>query len=126
MSTRSNIVDKLKGSLHEERDIVKEKLTELESKVQKANHIFEKHDSSKETPDKVSDTKKVRRDTFTFPDDDHFLIKSTLDRLMQLSIMSNKSEVIRAGLHVLSNLSDKELSNAIGKMQKIKVGRPSQ
>jgi hypothetical protein len=45
-------------------------------------------------------------------------------KLLENKISVTKSEIIRAGLIVLSKLADTELINSIKLVEKIKTGRP--
>jgi hypothetical protein len=65
----------------------------------------------------------VIRDSFTFPDFDYRLIEELKLRAAKLGLFSNKGEVLRAGLHLLSELSDEDLAKTFQKLVKVKVGR---
>ena len=68
---------------------------------------------------------KVIRDSFTLPSGDYELIAALRQRCLNLALNATKSEVIRAGLHVLMSSSDDDLVNAIDNLEKIKTGRPT-
>lgn len=68
---------------------------------------------------------KVIRDSFTLPSGDYELIVPIRQRCLKSAVNATKSEVIRAGLHILQSLSDEELVQAISSLEKVKTGRSS-
>lgn len=68
-------------------------------------------------------TSKVVRDTFSFPTDDYALIESLVRRAGRLEVRANRSEVLRAGLQVLSAMTNDDFSQALKQLAKIKPGR---
>ncbi|MBD0262480.1 MAG: hypothetical protein ICV78_07045 [Tolypothrix sp. Co-bin9] len=68
---------------------------------------------------------KVIRDSFTLPSGDYELIATIRHRCLNSAVNATKSEVIRAGLHVLLSLSDEDLISAIESLEKVKTGRPA-
>ena len=68
----------------------------------------------------------IQRDTFTMPASDIDLLKKIKSRCLKLGIETNKSLLVRAGLHNLSNLNDKQLKEMIDSIPKIKTGRPKE
>ncbi|MCP4050184.1 MAG: hypothetical protein GY730_05715 [bacterium] len=67
---------------------------------------------------------KVKRDTFTMPVDDYKLIKQIRHDALSSGITINKSEVVRAGLQLLSHLSNIDLELALNGIHKVRTGRP--
>ncbi len=65
------------------------------------------------------------RDTFTFPQADHDKIASLKLRLLSQGTEAKKSEILRAGLQLLSELSDARLSAVLGGVERVKTGRPA-
>jgi hypothetical protein len=97
----------------------------------------------KTTPKKVTETKKVShqamtdatavvkakkskiiRDSFTIPKDEYQEIHTLKIRCAKIGIPAKKSELLRAGIKVLSLLSDSALEKAMGQIPLIKTGRP--
>lgn len=68
---------------------------------------------------------KVIRDSFTIPEDDYQLIKVLKQRCLELGINIKKSELLRAGLHALTNMNDEQITEMVGRIEKIKTGRPA-
>lgn len=67
---------------------------------------------------------KVVRDTFTMPPHDYQRIAEIQKEGLQSAIQVNKSEVIRAGLIVLQELSSQKRLQVLESVEKIKPGRP--
>ena len=68
---------------------------------------------------------KVIRDGFTMPVHDYALIAEVQALGLGAGINAMKSEVLRAGLHALRNLSPAELAQTLKSVEKIKTGRPA-
>jgi hypothetical protein len=68
--------------------------------------------------------RRVIRDSFTLPVDDYQLITTIRERCLDSRVTINKSEVIRAGLHALNEMSETELLAVVDSLTKIKTGRP--
>jgi hypothetical protein len=67
---------------------------------------------------------KVIRDSFTIPKDEYQTIIELKMRSAKLGYGMKKSELIRAGIKVLSLLSDSAFTQAIAQIPMIKTGRP--
>jgi hypothetical protein len=67
---------------------------------------------------------KLVRDSFTMPQADFSLIHQLKERAIGFKRATKKSELLRAGLHALANLSDAQLQAQLGKLAAIKAGRP--
>jgi hypothetical protein len=67
---------------------------------------------------------KVIRDSFTMPQDDYAKIGELKQVCLKAGVHVKKSELLRAGLHALSNLSVSQLKQAIAQMEQVKTGRP--
>ena len=67
---------------------------------------------------------KLVRDSFTMPKADFDLIAGLKERAIGFKRPAKKSELLRAGLHVLASLSDVALKNALGLLETLKPGRP--
>lgn len=68
---------------------------------------------------------KVIRDSFTMPTTDYESIGRIKLRAMKGGFGTNKSEILRAGLAVLDQMTDKELLRVFEKLPKVKPGRPT-
>ncbi len=67
---------------------------------------------------------KVTRDSFTMPSGDYELIAKAKEKCLKASISVTKSEIVRAGLHVLDRLSQEALKQLMQSLEKVKTGRP--
>jgi plasmid stability protein len=65
----------------------------------------------------------VIRDTFSMPPDDHKLIEQLRVRAAREGRNTNKSEVIRAGLHALDSLQSAQLVELLEGLERVKPGR---
>lgn len=66
----------------------------------------------------------IIRETFSMPPEDSLLIDKLRQRAAVQGVMLNRSEILRAGLAALLNLSDAELAEVGSKVPKMKSGRP--
>lgn len=67
---------------------------------------------------------KLVRDSFTIPASEYEAIAKLKQRALKMAHPAKKSEVLRAGLRVLSQLADGELVAALQAVPSIKTGRP--
>jgi hypothetical protein len=67
---------------------------------------------------------KVVRDSFTMPVVDYILIGALKKRCIGLGFAIKKSELLRAGLHVLGRISDENLAQVVAAVESVKTGRP--
>ena len=68
---------------------------------------------------------KLVRDSFTFPESDYALIRVLKQRALAAGCDVKKTEVLRAALTVISELSDQDLVTALNRIDKLKPGRPA-
>ncbi len=69
---------------------------------------------------------KVVRDSFTMPQTDYELITALKKRSLESGIQTTKSEILRAGLSALNQMTEVEFVSRIEAVEKIKTGRPKQ
>lgn len=67
---------------------------------------------------------KVVRDSFTMPRNEYQKIDEIKTLCLKAKMHVKKSEVLRAGLLVLSELSPTKLKQVLNGLEKIKTGRP--
>jgi hypothetical protein len=65
----------------------------------------------------------IERRTFTIPTSDLELLQQIRKRYLKAGEDVNKSEIVRAGIHVLSKMSDQDLIKNISSIPKYTVGR---
>ncbi|NRF68914.1 hypothetical protein HLB44_18125 [Aquincola sp. S2] len=68
---------------------------------------------------------KLVRDSFTIPRSEYAALEALKQRLVQLAQPAKKSEVLRAGVKLLTTLADDALRAALAAVPSIKTGRPS-
>jgi hypothetical protein len=68
---------------------------------------------------------KVIRDSFSFPERDYQKISELKKTCLTAGIHVKKSEILRAGLHLLTKLNLDELKQAIDRVEKVQTGRPN-
>jgi hypothetical protein len=88
-----------------------------------------------ETPAEVSEAKtkkkpagkksKLVRDSFTIPDSEYQQIAALKQRALEAGHEVKKSELLRAGLAVLSAQSTPQFLEALSRLEKLKTGRPA-
>jgi hypothetical protein len=66
----------------------------------------------------------VIRDSFTMPVRDYELIGALKSKCIGLGLAVKKSELLRAGLHALTQISDENLAQVIAAVESVKTGRP--
>ncbi len=91
------------------------KMTELPVENQIPQFIVKK---------KKNEKKKVIRDSFSFPEQDYHKISELKKICLAAGIHVKKGEILRAGLHLLTNLKLSELVKAIETVEKVPTGRP--
>lgn len=67
---------------------------------------------------------KLVRDSFTMPQQDFGLIAALKERALNFKRPTKKSELLRAGLRVLQQLTDADLRIALDSLLPLKAGRP--
>ena len=68
---------------------------------------------------------KLVRDSFTFPKDEYQAIAGLKQKALGLKHSAKKSEILRAGLKLLSSLNDKAFLAALANVPALKTGRPA-
>lgn len=126
---KNKLSDSLKASLSAERKAVQSKDYDFEDRFKKAESLFKKeeentHQNTKPTKILNEKPEKVIRDTFSIPERDYKLIEVCKARALLNKYQVNKSELVRAGMILLNNLSDLEFIAALKSVKKIKTGRP--
>jgi hypothetical protein len=68
---------------------------------------------------------KVIRDSFSFPERDYLKISELKKTCLTAGIHVKKSEILRAGLHLLTKLNLDELKKVVDEVEKVQTGRPN-
>lgn len=120
---KRNIKSALKGSLLMEEQTVKERFEKAESLLNGKTGVIA---SENENGAPKTENVKVVRDSFTMPQADYELITLLKKRSLQSGIETNKSEILRAGLLALNQMSERDFLDKIETVEKVKTGRPKQ
>ena len=67
---------------------------------------------------------KLVRDSVTLPENDYALFASLKQRALKSGAEVKKSELLRAGLAMLALADDAAFLEAVGRIERIKTGRP--
>ncbi len=124
---KKKLSDSMRISLNEERESVKARSSSIESRLAKAEEIFQEKNNKadkKSLEMAKNGLPKVVRDTFSIPESDYLLLNKCKNRGIEFKCVVNKSEIVRAGLILLNSLSDEEFVKALKLVKKIKTGRP--
>jgi polyhydroxyalkanoate synthesis regulator phasin len=93
-------------------------------KVMKQEAPAAKKSAKPEKPPKAKKIKLVR-DSYAMPEAEYARIGELKKRLAALGAEVKKSELLRGGIAVLAALNDAELKAVMGRIERIKTGRPS-
>lgn len=97
----------------------------VKSRFERAETALAKKGAAKAEPPSRNGGGKVIRDSFTIPAGEYELISSIKKRCMKAGVSANKSEILRAGIAALSEMSDRELADVFGQLVRVKTGRPA-
>lgn len=128
--TKKSMKSALTSSLKAEDEAVRNRFEQAERLLEeKTQQAFSQQRNLQRPPledaPQPEKKEKVIRDSFTLPSYDYELIATIRQRCLKSAVNATKSEVIRAGLHILQSLSDEELLRAIESLEKVKTGRPA-
>ena len=110
----------LGASLRAEEEAVKNRFEKAESAL--SGRKNGKKRSAAPQPQAENEAR-VIRDSFTMPETDYGLIGPLKKRCMKAGVGVNKSELLRAGLQALTEMSDRELAQLVGRLVRVKPGR---
>ncbi len=102
-------------------------ITDLPSEIVEAADSVTAEENEAVSPNKKlkSQKTKVIRDSFSFPEQDYRKISELKKTCLSSGIHAKKSEILRAGLYLLTQLSLDELKQTIENVEKVQTGRPS-
>ncbi|MDQ3713884.1 MAG: hypothetical protein M3388_16925 [Acidobacteriota bacterium] len=124
---KKDIKSALKNSLSVEEKSVQDRFEKAETLLGDNKGDDKKEISSGETETRPQQEKiKVVRDSFTMPQTDYELITALKKRSLESGIQTTKSEILRAGLLALNQMTNVEFISKIETVEKIKTGRPKQ
>jgi hypothetical protein len=118
---KRNIASALKASVDAQSEADKGRFGEKVAKAEVA--LAAMHEADKPRPRPCRS--KVVRDTFTMPPTEHDQLGDLRSRAVALGVVATKSQLVRAGLQLLGQASDKALVDALGALEYVPTGRPS-
>ena len=114
----------LKNSIAVEEQSVQNRFEKAETLLGESRREKLPADAKKLLQEENEKKEKVVRDSFTMPQSDYELIAALKSRSLNSGIQTNKSEILRAGLLALFQMSETDFLDKIGDVEKIKTGRP--
>jgi len=93
-------------------------------KMMTPESVAGKKSGKAEKPPKVKKIKLVR-DSYAMPEAEYARIGELKKRMAALGAEVKKSELLRGGIAVLAALNDAELKAVMGRIERIKTGRPA-
>lgn len=117
---KKDVKSALKASLMNEEKSVRDRFEKAESVISKREEAGE---SKQPETISVQTREKVRRDTFTMLEKDNASLRDLKMRCMKAGCEVSKSEIVRAGIQMLNDLTDSELVSAVENLERMKVGR---
>ncbi len=97
----------------------------VEDRFARADAYYKAKDGQQRREHPLSSQPKAVRDIFTMPPDDHALIAQIQKKCLQVGMAASKSQIVRAGLHALSHLSEVEVEALVAGLERLKPGRRS-
>ncbi len=118
---QGKMAESMRRSLNEEAVRIQDRFAKAEAIFGDAqpSNIQEKSDIHLAPP-----ASKVIRDTFSLPPADYALLEQLRNRALSVGLAINKSELVRAGLRLLSELNEADFRHLIQRVDKVKPGRP--
>ncbi|TXI78216.1 MAG: hypothetical protein E6Q42_03800 [Dechloromonas sp.] len=107
-----------------EKPVKPEKVAKAAKAEKPAKPVKEAKVAKAEKPPKLRKPKLVR-DSYAMPEAEYALIAELKKRLAALGSEVKKSELLRGGIAVLAALNDAELKAVMGRVERIKTGRPA-
>lgn len=123
MSMKEDLLGGLERSLEAESAAVEQRFDDAERFTRADARRLSRSDHSEERE------RSTVRDTFSFPSSDHQLLVKLQARCFTAGFSASKSEIVRAGLHGLMNMSHEAFVSTLNNLEKLKPGpsrrRPS-
>lgn len=123
---KKDIKSALKKSLSVEEKSVQDRFKKAETLLSGDKGSNKREVSSDTTKTPPTEKIKVVRDSFTMPQTDYELISALKKRSLEFGVQVTKSEILRAGLSALNQMTDADFTSQIETVEKIKTGRPKQ
>jgi hypothetical protein len=121
---QQDMKDALKASLEGEMNAVTERLAKAEAFFA-AREPIDAPAPAAQRVRSATPREKVIRDGFTMPANDYNLIRQIQATCLEVGLSVTKSEVLRAGLHMLQHMPPADLKQVFMALEKVKAGRPA-
>ena len=127
--TAAEDLEKIEPSVEKKinKKVSKKSLAAQSSEATETKETVETVEAETNPPAKKSKTVKAKviRDSFSFPEQDYLKISELKKTCLAEGIHVKKSEILRAGLHLLTQLNLDELKKAVDQVEKVQTGRPN-
>ena len=94
------------------------------TETKETNETFEAEANPSAKKSKIVKAK-VIRDSFSFPEQDYLKISELKKTCLEAGIHVKKSEILRAGLLLLTKLNLAEIKQVVEQVEKVQTGRPN-
>jgi len=127
--TKPKMGEALKASMSKEQDALAKRFAKADAALQRTPAADKGEVPPKARkrpvgpPKPAAENVMVIRDTFSMPGTDYKLIESLRSKAARQGYIYTKSEVIRAGLQLLSGLPPAGLVDTLSKVERVKPGR---
>ena len=127
--TAAEDLEKIEPSVEKKinKKVSKKSLAAQSSEATETKETVETVEAEANPPAKKSKIVKAKviRDSFSFPEQDYLKISELKKTCLAEGIHVKKSEILRAGLHLLTQLNLDELKKAVDQVEKVQTGRPN-
>ena len=114
MTKKTDPLDRLALSLEDESAAVQRRFNDADRFTQ----------GKRPGPARSAPAARAVRDAFSFPPADHGLIADLQNRCLAGGANATKSQIVRAGLHALTDLPLEPLLAYIARLEQLRQGRP--
>lgn len=111
----------LGASISAETAAFQERLAKADAHAQKTNSLA---DNEPTDAVEMAPVTKVVREAFTIPEAEHAQIETVRSALLSQAVAVSKSEVLRAGLLMLTEADIKTQQKVFDRLERVKTGRP--
>lgn len=116
---------KVEATVARHQQVLAEALVEAQSINYEQPDVAKGRKAAKTEKPVKSKKPKLVRDSYAMPDNEYAQIGELKRRLAAAGTEVKKSELLRAGVAVLAAMSEQELKVVVGRVERIKTGRPA-
>lgn len=114
----------LGASLSAEAAAFQDRFAKAEARFEKGSEDGGENTDSTGLPPTNTPVARVVREAFTIPEAEHAQIEAVRLKMLTQAVAVSKSEVMRAGLLLLSESDDEDLKSLFERLERVKTGRP--